>query len=414
MTGTTPISYTLSGGNPISPFAPNTSGTYYSICQYGVYDPITPANNIIAPLTVTVAGTNNTTGINSTATLTRYTTSSFGTLYTPSFAPTVFNSSGGVDGVYDLTALSSNYLKTAANAGYYKLHITTAANSCGASGGTYDYYFYWSGPPVGTLGIGKIVNGVFTSYGTLGATSGAGSVCSNPITSCFRYYNVAIGNASGNTGTFQGLKMKMERLSGGTCASPVWTTIFDGTGSGYVPSNLGGAISSWSNLNIHLTDYTNDVDINYGTTFDNDFSTSWALGGTYRYTLLVYNTSCAAAPTSFVTYISKAGSLATLSCKDDPTGDVPLSASPFNVISFPNPVQQQVGLTIQGPVSSSITIRFFNLMGQQIYDKVVTKNFTDDESYHVNVNYLAPGTYLYQVVNNETNEQAKGNFVKIK
>ena len=49
MTGTSPITFTLSAGNPPSTYAPDTVATRYNICQYSVYRVDSPTLDVISP-----------------------------------------------------------------------------------------------------------------------------------------------------------------------------------------------------------------------------------------------------------------------------------------------------------------------------------------------------------------------------
>ncbi|MCW3125379.1 MAG: Flagellar basal body rod modification protein [Bacteroidetes bacterium] len=86
----------------------------------------------------------------------------------------------------------------------------------------------------------------------------------------------------------------------------------------------------------------------------------------------------------------------------------------FKVTTYPNPAQQQLGLMVSGEALTTLDIMLFNSIGQQVMNKTVSKTSADDESYQVDISGLASGTYIYQVKNTKTGEEAKGNFVKAK
>ena len=181
------------------------------------------------PLYLTVAGTSTSTSVTTSATLTRYMDSTFTTAYSPSFAPVIFNTSGNVDGIYDLTALVSNYMRSASNSGYYQLHITTSATTCGLGATQKNYYLFWAGPPVGNPELGHLDgSGNFVNDNGLSCNSGG----------------LIVGCASTNTGSLTGVTMKLVGPSG---------VIFDGL-SGTV-WNASGSISSWPTLRANVQSY---------------------------------------------------------------------------------------------------------------------------------------------------------------
>ncbi len=350
MTGGSPISYTLTGTESNTTFGSNTAATYYKICSKTSGG----ANSV---LNFILAGTSSSSTVTTTAVLTQYTTSAFTTASGLNY--TLFSGTGGWDGIYDLTAVSSNYLKT--NPGYYKLTVSSSSSSCGSTAISATYYFYWAGPPVGTALLGHLNgSGVFVPDGTTTCNSGA----------------LIVGSSAGSSGSLTGVTMKLENSAG---------VIFDGlAGTKY---DAGGTISSWASLSANVQSYASFL----GTPALSNYFTQYVLaasGSTFTLTVNVYNDVCSGTPTQFVFNITKSNA----SCKtDETTGITDITSDVLSV--YPNPTSGQLNVLLSAE-NINAKVSLYDMQGRQANVPVSAQSATEVS---MDLSGLAKGVYILAI-----------------
>lgn len=270
-------------------------------------------------------------------------------------------------------------------------------SSCNTNIASTVRYVKISTAPTGNFQVGYY-NGtnVWVSHGT------AGNLCGSPITTCNS--QLVLGGGTGSSyGAITGVKLKLEKLTGGTYTSPVYSTVFDGTTSSYPIWNYNGTINSWATLNVPVQSYCQGVDPTNAlvTAFFNQYILG-AAGTQFRLTANIYH-SCTTTPLVQTAYITK-----NVGCKKDDSNESEFIESVKNMIEntantntdfqlSPNPSANNVIVTFNNSYNKDAVITVIDIQGKKISLPTIQLSTNQIQ---MDVSSLQKGIYFVQADNN--------------
>lgn len=267
--------------------------------------------------------------------------------------------------------------------GYYKV-IISGTNHCGTSFGPIVAKYEVVSQPTGTLYVGYQGGSGWVSHGATG-----NAACS-PINTCNS--NPAVGNGSG-TGTVTGINFKLEKLASGTCSSPTWSTIFDGSAN--APWNFGNTINSWATLYAPLQQYAISLDPT-GYTIFNQYLTQYMMSsgsGLFKLTTYIYNSACTSTPLVKVAYLSRTNATCKTDGEEVATGLENVAESTTDITAYPNPATNSFTIAFNNTKYNGASIKIYDVAGRLIEQRENLQ--TADNVF--NVNAYNNGIFIYHV-----------------